>query len=52
MYQFWLNTDDADVITRLKVFTFLTRAEIEEYERLVADGALPPRRRSGGSRSR
>lgn len=36
MYQFWLNTDDADVITRLKVFTFLTRAEIEEYERLVA----------------
>lgn len=28
-YQFWLNTDDADVISRLKVFTFLTRAEIE-----------------------
>ena len=27
MYQFWLNTDDADVIDRLKVFTFLTRAE-------------------------
>ncbi|GAB2839524.1 tyrosine--tRNA ligase [Microbacterium insulae] len=37
MYQFWLNTDDADVITRLKVFTFLTRAEIERYEQLVAD---------------
>lgn len=36
MYQFWLNTDDADVIARLKVFTFLTRAEIEEYEALVA----------------
>ncbi|WP_345801243.1 tyrosine--tRNA ligase [Microbacterium sp. AZCO] len=35
MYQFWLNTDDSDVISRLKVFTFLTRAEIEEYERLV-----------------
>jgi tyrosyl-tRNA synthetase len=35
MYQFWLNTDDADVITRLKIFTFLTRAEIEEYARLV-----------------
>jgi tyrosyl-tRNA synthetase len=34
-YQFWLNTDDADVSERLKVFTFLTRAEIEEYERLV-----------------
>ncbi|UWF76843.1 MULTISPECIES: tyrosine--tRNA ligase [Microbacterium] len=35
MYQFWLNTDDADVIDRLKVFTFLTRAEIEEYAALV-----------------
>ncbi len=37
MYQFWLNTDDGDVITRLKIFTFLTRAEIEDYERLVQD---------------
>ena len=35
MYQFWLNTDDSDVIDRLKVFTFLTRAEIEKYEELV-----------------
>jgi tyrosyl-tRNA synthetase len=35
MYQFWLNTDDADVIDRIKIFTFLTRAEIEEYARLV-----------------
>jgi tyrosyl-tRNA synthetase len=34
-YQFWLNTDDADVVERLKVFTYLTRAEIEEYGRLV-----------------
>jgi len=37
MYQFWLNTDDADVIDRLKVFTFLTRAEIAEYEKNVAE---------------
>lgn len=37
MYQFWLNTDDADVIDRLKVFTFLDRAEIERYEKLVAE---------------
>lgn len=37
MYQFWLNTDDADVIDRLKVFTFLARAEIEEYAQKVAD---------------
>ena len=36
MYQFWLNTDDADVIDRLKIFTFLTRREIQEYEALVA----------------
>lgn len=35
MYQFWLNTDDADVIDRLKVFTFLSRAEIEEYAEKV-----------------
>ncbi len=34
-YQFWLNTDDADVISRLKVFTFLSRARIEELEALV-----------------
>ena len=37
MYQFWLNTDDADVIDRLKVFTFLTRAEIADYEVMVRD---------------
>ncbi|MGL3151215.1 tyrosine--tRNA ligase [Microbacterium sp. A82] len=35
MYQFWLSTADADVIERLKVFTFLTKAEIEEYAVLV-----------------
>ncbi|KQR62486.1 tyrosine--tRNA ligase [Frigoribacterium sp. Leaf172] len=37
MYQFWLNTDDADVIPRLKVFTFLDRAEIERLEAVVAE---------------
>ncbi|MDO5673198.1 MAG: tyrosine--tRNA ligase [Actinomycetaceae bacterium] len=31
-YQFWLNTEDADVVRFLKVFTFLSRAEIEELE--------------------
>lgn len=35
MYQFWLATSDADVIERLKIFTFLTRAEIDEYAALV-----------------
>lgn len=34
-YQFWLNTDDADVVQRLKVFTFLSRARIEELAELV-----------------
>ena len=34
-YQFWLNTLDADVISRLKVFTFLERAEIERLEDAV-----------------
>ena len=29
MYQFWLNTADADVVDRLKVFTFLSREEID-----------------------
>ncbi|WP_368497321.1 tyrosine--tRNA ligase [Herbiconiux sp. A18JL235] len=36
-YQFWLNTDDADVIARLKIFTFLDRAEIERLETAVAE---------------
>jgi len=35
LYQFWLNTDDRDVIDRLKVFTFLTRVEIEELDTAV-----------------
>lgn len=34
--QFWLNTDDADVIARLKVFTFLPRAELERLADRVA----------------
>ena len=36
-YQFWLNTADADVADRLKVFTFLSRAEIEALELSVAE---------------
>ncbi|MBN9606951.1 MAG: tyrosine--tRNA ligase [Actinomycetales bacterium] len=35
-YQFWLNTDDGDVVDRLKVFTFLDRAAISELEAAVA----------------
>jgi tyrosyl-tRNA synthetase len=36
MYQFWLNHDDADVIDRLKVFTFLSREEIDRLADAVA----------------
>ena len=36
-YQFWLNVEDADVVDRLKVFTFLSRAQIEELAQQVAD---------------
>ncbi|WP_417220656.1 tyrosine--tRNA ligase [Arthrobacter sp.] len=36
-YQFWLNTADADVVGRFKVFTFRTREEIEAIEAEVAE---------------
>jgi len=44
MYQFWLQTDDADVADRLKVFTFLSRAEIEQ---IAASHAEAPFKREG-----
>jgi tyrosyl-tRNA synthetase len=34
-YQFWLNTDDRDVISYLKFFTWLDEKEIRELESLV-----------------
>lgn len=36
-YQFWLNTEDADVVGYLKTFTFRSREEIAELERAVAE---------------
>lgn len=36
-YQFWLNTDDRDVVPYLKYFTFLTQPEIEELASYVQD---------------
>lgn len=36
-YQFWLNVDDADVIDRLKVFTFLSKAEIEDLSQQTSE---------------
>ncbi|MDI7740438.1 tyrosine--tRNA ligase [Lysinibacillus fusiformis] len=36
-YQFWVNTADSDVIKYLKIFTFLTREEIEALEVAVRE---------------
>jgi len=36
-YQFWLNRADAEIPGLLRVFSFRSRAEIEELEREVAD---------------
>ena len=36
-YQFWVNTDDADVVGYLKTFTFRTRDEIAALEAAVAE---------------
>ncbi len=33
LYQYLINVDDENVIDYLKIFTFLTKEEIEEYER-------------------
>jgi tyrosyl-tRNA synthetase len=37
MYQFWLNTPDADVVRFLKTFTFLTLEEIDALGRRAAE---------------
>lgn len=36
-YQFWVNTDDADVVAYLKVFTFLGRDELAELVHAVEE---------------
>jgi tyrosyl-tRNA synthetase len=41
-FQFWLNTDDRDVITHLKFFTFLDRPAIEALD--AATRAAPEKR--------
>jgi tyrosyl-tRNA synthetase len=38
-YQFWLNTDDRDVVNYLKFFTWLDRDAITGLEATLADGA-------------
>ena len=46
-YQFWLNTDDAGVIDYLKIYTFLTRDEIDAIadEQTANPGARVAQRR-------
>ncbi|PKH11380.1 tyrosine--tRNA ligase [Planomicrobium sp. MB-3u-38] len=34
-YQFWINTSDADVVKYLKIFTFISREDIESLESSV-----------------
>ena len=41
-YQFWLNTDDRDVVRYLKLFTFMSREEVAHLE--AATAAHPERR--------
>jgi tyrosyl-tRNA synthetase len=36
-YQYWINTDDRDVVRYLKYFTFLSREEIEALEKKHAE---------------
>jgi tyrosyl-tRNA synthetase len=36
-YQFWLNSDDAGVIEYMKIYTFLNKEEIEDYERQLQE---------------
>ena len=36
-YQFWLNSDDRDVVRYLKVFTFMSRDEIDQLAQATAE---------------
>jgi len=47
LYQYLVNTDDKDVINYLKIFTFLSKDEIDEYEIKVKDN---PEKREAGKR--
>ena len=40
-YQYWVNTDDRDVIKFLKLFTFLSVEDISQYEKFVGAELKP-----------
>ncbi|MDC3412674.1 tyrosine--tRNA ligase [Aquibacillus sp. 3ASR75-11] len=46
-YQFWINTDDRDVIKFIQYFTFL---ELEEIEELVKEVEISPEKRTAQTR--
>ena len=46
-YQFWLNTDDRDVVSYLKFFTWLTQREVQELRAQFRRARNSERRRSG-----
>ena len=51
-YQFWLNQGDAEVGQLLRVFTFLSREEIEALEAAARREAVPPVRAADPRRAR
>ena len=51
-YQFWLNTDDRDVVKYLKFFTWLDRAAIDALARRSRTRAARSARRSARWRAR
>lgn len=44
-YQYWVNTDDRDVIKFLKLFTFLSEEEISQYKKLSGAELKPAKER-------
>ena len=50
-YQFWLQTDDRDVVQHLKWFTFLSEAEVEDDRCRARGGATELAPRSARSRT-
>ena len=51
-YQFWLNTDDRDVVNYLKFFTWLDRDAITSLEATLSAAAAQRARRSRRSRAK
>ena len=47
LYQFWLNTEDRDVVSYLKLFTFLDQAAIAELEAVTTKRAREARGAAG-----